>query len=359
MSKYRVLYYPLFEPKPTWLRSTLLFVDGIERIIPKDAGHTDSRHISALREAISPDPAPPIEPVTSDLWINQSDLDLMMRGFKLIVSKQKTRHNARTNDIQLGDSFIHRAKIPQPVMRLLEQYKLISTPSRKRKGASSTTEMFVFVQSDAAELIMSYIADRIARRKGIDAITDFEIGFSINALENQGVGFRPSGLAEGYLLSSIVSCEIPAELRYLSSDSYLELRNSFSEIRSAFKRLTAELVVQNRLNRIGDAQTFAEEIQQTVNDFVRECDEYRRSRFAKKIKRWTPLSVGSLIGIVASLGGPVAAVGGRIAQFSTQVIDKKINHTQSDPSRTRAFQMLCDLQDNVLKRSPVKKFLHL
>jgi hypothetical protein len=360
MSSYRLLYYPLFEPKPTWLRSILLFVDQVERIIPAQAGHTDSRQIRILRDTIEPDPVPVVEPIERDLWINQSDLELMIGAFKLIASKERAKRRTRTLELASEYDFIHRAKIPYEVECLLKDHKLIRYPARGNKLGAVRKAGFMHIQRDAGSLILSYIADRIARRKGLDAITDFSVGFSVNALENQGIHFtHPAGVAEGYLLSSIVSCEIPAELRYLPSDSYLELRSSFSEIRDAFKRLTAELVVINRLHRIENTGVFRQEIQNTAEDFVRQCDKYRRSRFAKKTQKWVPLGIGTVVGIVAALGGPVAAIGGKAAQLSTQVIDKKINRPSSDPVAERTFQMLCSLQRDIIRRSPVKTFLSL
>lgn len=357
MSQYNLLYYPLFEPKPTWLRSILLFVDQVERIIPAKAGHTDSPQTRILRETISPDPLPPIEPVEQDLWINQSDLKLMMGAFELIASKQRAK---RAVDLPPKYDFVHKAKIPYEVKCLLKKHKLVRDSAKHGNDQGMRKRGFMHVQRDAGSLILSYIADRMARRKGLDAITDFSLGFSVNALENQGIHFaRPAGVAEGYLLSSIVSCEIPAGLRHLSIDSYLDLRNSFAEIRDAFKRLTAELVVINRLQRIEDTGVFQERIQSTADDFVRRCDKYRRSRFAKKIGRWVPLSMGNIIGTVAALGGPLTAIGGRVAQLSTQVIDKKINPPSSDPVAERTFQMLCSLQHDIIRRSPVRTFLDL
>jgi hypothetical protein len=60
----------------------------------------------------------------------------------------------------------------------------------------------------------------------------------------------------------------------------------------------------NRLHRIEDTEVFRQEIQNTAKDFVRQCDKYRRSRFAKKIQKWVPLGIGYVLGIVAALGGP-------------------------------------------------------
>lgn len=162
---------------------------------------------------------------------------------------------------------------------------------------------------------------------------------------------QPAGIAEGFLLASIASCEVPGELRYLSIDNYKEIRDSYSDIREAFKRLTGEIALTSRLNRTEDSSTFQSRLENSVKDFIEEFDEYRTTRYARKIAKWTPMSTGTLLGIVGSLAGPVPAVIGKFAQFTMQVVDKKVKRESQDPVRDRAHQMLCNLQEDVLRKS--------
>jgi len=84
MSKYGLLYYPHFEPKQQWLLSTLLFVDTVNRIIPKAAKHQDSRWINELQD-VCPNTLLYESPSQPDLWIDDADAKRMYRAFELIA----------------------------------------------------------------------------------------------------------------------------------------------------------------------------------------------------------------------------------------------------------------------------------
>src|SRR5688500_10101818 len=120
MSDYRVLYYPHFDPKPTWLLSTLLFVDGVNRIIPDDAHHKDSRRIADLRDALSPDPAEPISTTQKDFFLEPEsyDRDRMKRVFEKIIEDHKAKL-ARNPKTTLNFYTIYKAKIPYEVEKLI------------------------------------------------------------------------------------------------------------------------------------------------------------------------------------------------------------------------------------------------
>jgi hypothetical protein len=357
MSDYRVLYYPRFEPKPTWLLSTLLFVDGVNRIIPDDAEHKDSRWIAELREALSPDPAEPFSTQQKDLWIQLSDRQRMKRAFESIIEDYQAKAKSGQSP-ELQYDVIYRAKIPFEVEKLLRGKKGTKGPSLLKdiKDSYKTVE----VERRTGELVLSYVANRIATREGIDAITDYQIGFAVNALENQRIAFdQPAGFAEGSLIGAIASCQIPAEIRYLSMDAYKELRHQYSGTRATFKKLAIELAQMSNLRTIDNPTVFQKRLDTTVQDFVKECDQYATTRVAKKVKKWLPWGIGSLVGLAAGLAAPVAGFAGKVAQVGFQVVDRGVNQQTKDVSEQRPHQMLCNLKRDVLRRSPVKSMLHL
>ena len=71
------------------------------------------------------------------------------------------------------------------------------------------------------------------------------------------------------------------------------------------------------------------------------------------------MGIGNLVGVVTGLINPIVGVVGKAAQVGFQVIDKKVNKQPLHPAREHAFQMLCDLQKDIIKKSPVKTLLHL
>ena len=357
MSDYRVLYYPSFEPKPTWLLSTLLFVDGVNRIIPDDAEHKDSRWIAELRDALSPDRAQPFSTEEDDFFLEPADRHRMKRAFESIVEDYEERVNSG-QCLQLKYDVIYRAKIPWEVEKLLKG-KNRKNGLRLMKDIEGRHKIME-VERRAGQLILSYVANRIATREGIDAITEYQMGFAVNALENQKILFnQPVGFAQGCLIGAIASCQIPAEIRYLSTDAYKELRNQYSGIRETFKKLSISLAATSNLNTINDPTVFQKRLETTVQDFVKECDKYAKTKAGKKVKKWAFWGSGSLVGLAFGFVGPLAALAGKAAQVGFQTLDRTVNQQTKDVSEHRPYQMLCNLKRDVLKRSPVKAVLHL
>jgi hypothetical protein len=356
MSDHRVLYYPNFEPKRTWLLSTLLFVDGVNRIIPNDAEHKDSDKLSKLRDALSPDPAEPISTTQKDFDLYRADRDRMQTAFASIIEDCTTRI-AKGESVQPKYELIYRAKIPFEAETLLKKKRKNAFPLMKEiKGNYKQVK----VESRAADLILSYVANRIATREGIDAITDYEMGFSVNTAENQKIPFdQPAGFAAGCLIGAIASCQVPGEIRFLTIKQYNDLRNQYSGIRTTFKKLSIELAQMNNLNTINDHSVFRKRLEKTVREFVEATDEYASSQTAKKVKKWLPWGVGALLGLGTAYLDPSLAVAGKLGQVGIQVFDRAINKPTKDVSEERPHQILCRLKKDVLKRSLVKTMLHL
>jgi hypothetical protein len=354
MTDYGVLYYPSFEPKHNWLLSTLLFVDSVNRIVPKEAKHVDSAWISELRSSLGADTVPSESPIPQDRWIQGVDLERMKLAFDLIIAKHHEKQ-AQARPVEFTFNFVHTAKIPVETKTLLEKKGLLGGYKKRAPDG------YVSVERQASKLIMSYIADRIARRKGVDATTDFTQGFAINALENQGIPFQqPLNLAAGALVATIAMCQVPYEIKYLSLDSYKELRDSYEGIRESFKELSLELAAVNRLTEIEDIDTLRERIKKTADKFNRRCDDYRKTRTSRKVKKWAPWGVGALIGLATGFKGVPAAlaIGGKVSQVGFQLIDKNINKPPQNPRHERAYQTICDLRARIIKQSMVKTYLH-
>jgi len=356
MNKYGVLYYPHFEPKQRWLLSTLLFVDSVNRIIPDAAKHEDSKWINELRD-VCPDAVLSESPKQPDLWINDADIERMYRAFELIA-KDYNGKQPTSNGIQLKYDFIHQTKIPKVVKELLETTGLLQVYRRGKRPPDG----YLSVERNAGSLILSYVANRIARRKGVDATTDFTEGFAVNALENQGIPFeQPLNLGSGCLVAAIAKCQVPAEVKYLSLDTYKEVRESYSEVREAFKYLSIELAAANRLAEISDVATLRDRVKDTADEFNKRCDEYWKSRLAKKVKKWLPWAMGSLVSVATGFKGTPAAmaIGGKMGQVGFQWIDRSINKPSKNPVHDHAYQTICDLRERIIKKSLVKSLLHL
>jgi len=80
---FSVLYYPKFEPPQKWLRSTLLFFDQIQRIIPIDARHVDSEPTQRLIDAM-PAAFQIISPADDDKFFDDLNFTRLEKAFALI-----------------------------------------------------------------------------------------------------------------------------------------------------------------------------------------------------------------------------------------------------------------------------------
>jgi hypothetical protein len=281
----------------------------------------------------------------------------MKYAFGMIVGYHKAKL-ADDPNAELNFDVIYRAKIPYQVEELLRGTEEATGLCLMKDIEGSYNK--VEVETQTGGLILSYVANRLAQREGVAAITDYDAGFAVNAIENQRIRFvQPPGFASGCLIGAIASCQIPAEIKYLSVDDYKELRNQYSAIRAVFKKLADGLAQTSNLNTIDSPAVLEESLQTTIKDFIKECDDYAATRAAKKIRKWAPWGIGSLVGITSALIGPVAGLAGKIAQVGFQAVDKTVNQSTKDISEQRPHQMLCQLKEDVLERSLVKSMLHL
>jgi hypothetical protein len=127
----------------------------------------------------------------------------MYRAFELIAQNYPGKQST-SNGFELKYDFIHQTKIPEVVRGLLETTGLLQV----YRGGKRPPDGYLSIERNAGSLILSYVANRIARRKGVDATTDFTEGFTVNAIENQGIPFeQPLNFANGCLVAAIAKCQ--------------------------------------------------------------------------------------------------------------------------------------------------------
>ena len=126
-----VLYYPDFEPPQQWLRSVLLFVDEIQRIIPSDAEHVDTSQTQRLIDAM-PNAFRTIQPRKEDTHFEDLNFARLRTAFAQIRSETSGKaHNSCS--LVFGDSggisieghvWLSSAKVEAQVLRLLKEFDL-------------------------------------------------------------------------------------------------------------------------------------------------------------------------------------------------------------------------------------------
>jgi len=358
MNHYRALYYPAFEPNIKWLKSHLILVDEISRIIPKDAGYEASDSIKVLKD-LMPGVITEYDPSSEDVTVDDLNLRRLENAFKIIRDKRDKGRPVDTSNIVVsngmlefpGRVMLHDKKLCEEVHHLLKYYHLIDpalTTIARAVGGQDAEDYWVTNQ-EASDLVLSCVADKIARKNGLDTITDQHLAFSLTDLDGLGVRSTPTaGSVEGSLLSAMTSVSISVGVEHLAPEKYKELRDSFAEIRSAFQLLIRELVLRNRLDQIEDETALRERIDQIAKAFDAKVGKYRQTRFGRSVRAWAPLYVGGLISIgSAFVCPPVAAVLAGVS-LSLQVIDRKINASAPPGATEQCCRLVGDLTDAVV-----------
>lgn len=174
---YSVLYYPKFEPDQKWLRSVLLFVDKIQRIIPAEAQHVDSIQTRNLIEWM-PDSFQTISPTAADKYFDELNFGRLEKAFALIRERSadspdkrftfKITQEGHIRDMK-GDVWLSNAKLEERVRELLFEYNLASDVRNPYTGSGPFGDTFP-ANEEASNLIVSYVADQIAKRTGLNTI---------------------------------------------------------------------------------------------------------------------------------------------------------------------------------------------
>jgi hypothetical protein len=354
MLKSEILYYPF--------RSFLLFFDTIKSIIPEKYDFKPSIGISKILDLV-PDAFEPISPKNEDIYLDDLNLKRLKNAFEIIKEKKRENQPARLKVIIDGGSmsiqgysFIHMDKISNKVLHLLEDSKLIC-PLKSLPH----DEEFLIVNEDACNLIVSNVADKIANRYGWNTITDRDIDFAFNSL-NALKDFQSSSVDKpvNMLISSIIGCEIPERVEYLSPKDYIEIRNRYSDIREPFYLMMDKLRVLHHLDLIGDREVLESKIRDITSDFNSEVIKMRKSEWGMRIRRWEPIAFGGLVAIIVAISGDLATtikVIGAILSF-VAITTREI-YKESDSEEDKTLKLIGKMQKDIMKKSKIKKELDM
>jgi hypothetical protein len=234
---------------------------------------------------------------------------------------------------------------------LLAQHELIEP-----YGKDISSGRFILVPKEASEVILAGVASRMARRIGVDTITDRPVPFAFGASRDMPTRTVDDSGVEGALLSALATLMIPTSVLRVSPKRYRDIRESYSDIRATFKVITSELAAWNRLDRIQDPEKFADSIDSAALDFASQYRAYRRTRFARAFKAWAPLCVGGVLSVTAALVTPPIAAKLVTGTFALQLIDKFLSNTEPTP-RHHVFHMLAGIRRDIIKSSGVRELV--
>jgi hypothetical protein len=360
---YSVLYYPNFEPDQKWLRSVLLFVDEVQRIIPHRANHVDSIPTQRLLE-LMPDAIKTISLDENDKRLDDVNLVRMEKAFALIRERtggKRRRHLilefGSSGDVSVaGGVWLSRSKLTEQIERLLSKYGLAETKLFGANNPFDGGDTFL-ANETASNLIVSYVADRIAQRTGLDTITDVSIPHAVHSLD--ALNISPASLAregEGLLAASIANLAVPEGIEQLNVFEYQELRKSFEEIRVPFHDLVGALSYKTKMFRQQSATGLESRIEQAIANYKEQVERYKKYAAIKKINRWTPIAFQGLLSLVMPFGSETAQFIEASGIFGLEVIKNIPAVRTPRVEHEETFKMLCQL-GKVVKQNAVVKLL--
>ena len=362
MNRYSVLYYPSFQPPEPWLRSILLLVDEVTRIVPADVDPHDPPSLLELASAV-PGCLSTVAPTAADVTPQGTNLERLDKAFALIAGRKPRDHKTPVTILispdggtsVLGHVFLHETKVSREIKNLLREHHLLDNDVTRISGSLGAGG-FLVVDEKASNLIVSTVADKVARRTGLDSITDEPFFFDVNVANGLGLQQNASpGAAEGALLGSMATVLVPREISTISVARYGELRDSYAELREVFRRVITELSAIHRLGRVQSVSAVNISVQAVAQDFLEEFKRYKKTRYARAFRSWAPLCVGGVLLAMSPLVNPPVAVGIAGTSLLINIVDRLYASAMSmSPPRDRTFQLLSGLERNILNRSRLR-----
>lgn len=364
-----LLYYPDFYPDPTWLRSILLLTEGITRIVPRDVVLDDPESLREIAGDLGA--LTKIAPTENHLspfgnsfeWLNRA-LALIGRGSCL--NKEggvRISISPSGSSVEFRDRvLLYDGKVSDIVRCLLEQNGLIDHAAQRLSDNLCGREGAIIVRKEAANAVLSFIADSIARDLGYTTITNEPLDFAMNSLTGFEVPIHaPAGASEGMLASAFASVLVPREVGQIRFSDYKLLRQYSSDLRVAFGAFVQKCHDSCRLDRTESTATLQQQVLDTAKTIEREFEKFQRvtSRALSFVRDWWPIGISGLIYCAKDFVPPEIALSTQGASAATLGIKffEKVFKISTDENKKAVFNLAAELGTNILALPRVSQLL--
>lgn len=306
-----LLYYPNYYPNPDWLRAVLLFNDEVKRIVPQDVNLNDPPLLKELSEGlgvlsrISPSTLQITPDFRSFEWLDQAFSILRMeneQGEKAGEEKIRTIIElSNTGSFSFPDRvFLSDQKISHIVRELLEKHQLIDHLAQDFAGELGETNGSTLVHPATSNIILSFIADRIARDYGLTSITDQPLGYAMTSLSGLDIPSRPpAGISEGLLAAAFANVLVPKDIGSLRFLDYKILHQRSSDMRAAFAKFVQQCHDICKLDRIESEAVLQQRVFDCAKDVGDEFSKFKTgsSKALRSIRDWWPIGIGGVLAL--------------------------------------------------------------
>lgn len=267
--------------------------DNVWTIVPSEAGYRPSaaleRHLEKLPDTFSPVAPQPID-IVSEYFV----LSALGRAFGRIAKRPTAKAltakftcpGDSQDELEIeGIAKVHGFKIAGAVLDKLREHGLVYGDA---EGG------YFRVNDEAAYLIVSFLAQRMARRLPVRTITDVHSAFLLStACDIIEAGDRVD--SNGLLAASVLKFHIPQEIGKLPLADFIELRKRYETLREEFPLYLRDL---GELVTVGATHTGADiaaKINGLVTVMARDVAKIKRARVSQSIRRWLPIGLEVLL----------------------------------------------------------------
>jgi hypothetical protein len=360
-----VLYYPDFYPSVKLLENYLLFFDKVYSIIPSEINYSPPKGVKKFIQEL-PDCFGKISPKNRDIQFNGDRRNDLEKAFKLISDKKCNKNRNRYLKIKIdktktefvGYTYLHDEKVTPQILDLLYQYNLLlgDTEEFEKAGIHYNGHWHI-VDTDAANILVSSIADNIGYSTGLNTITDNGLDFIFNSVPS--FDFRSIQRADTMLANAIIKCEIPKEIHSLNYEQYAEIRDNYAPIRNLFPEVISNLY-NSRLKDIHDKKILSDEIKRITSEFHIEIQEAKKDCIKQGLKEWGFFSVASIItlgtAVFPSPNLQIPLIGSSIILNAVQLGLKKDNPPLSPKQQNQ--KLIGNMQKDIIRAKDVREYIH-
>jgi hypothetical protein len=353
MRKSEALYYPNIEPPMQWLMSAALFFDSVRSFVPTDSDELLSAELREFAEHTQAwTPYRPTQDTAQLLDVSNQILDEVFRS---IADGQKTQRELHitidtSGRVQIpGHVFMHNSKLSGRVAERLQAHGLILP-------GEFAGDNWLTVNEKASDLVISYIADRLAALEGWTSITNNEGLYVFNAVGSVG---SPDVSAADQLARMMITDLVPDVIDRLSLKRYNELRQRYQPIRERLNQFIDETIKQDRLNRIGDMTELNAAIHDCTAELRKEIREFKKSSFGKEIRKWGPFALTGLIRLAKSISHINSELALALEGVSLTIgfIDKTGVLQDKSNNREEMVRLLAAARNDIIGSLDIKRFL--
>lgn len=362
MPAFRALYHPSWNPPVAWLRSVLLFYDQVQVIRPEEVADPQYDPANSAVFDLIPHVFGEIKRQHYEMALDVRNREILGRAFDAAAEKVSAKRNSQI-EIQIrrgggvsvpGYTFLHMSKLPGIVAKELKRRDLILDGLDGVPDALGA-QGFRIVERTACNIILAMIADHYSRQNRLRSITDEGLGYLASVL-NQNPQRRQDAAAT-HLATAIIRVEVPEKFGDLTPKQYVDLRRRYEHIREPFQRAVRTICDDHLVASVSSKAQFQEAANAAVRDFWVEVEQIRKRKWAERLGKWGPLSVG-VASTLCSFGATVTAGIGKGLDVCLKVYEAMKPGTAPVTDIQAAQQMMASLRSEMIAPSLARKLLN-